>query len=106
MRSTVCERLHYGYPHEGCAEFGPPDEWPCGQPGVIVLRTTFTDVEWVRFALMESEDDVVKDAYDKMTSTITLCEECASESDSGVYGVPMLGEMPYGEELVTLEAVL
>jgi hypothetical protein len=40
-----------GYPHPGCAEFGPPDEWRCNGPAVKVAEITDKQYEftgWLR----------------------------------------------------------
>lgn len=35
--TPTCEWADYGYPHEGCAEFGPPDEFHCTDPARLVV---------------------------------------------------------------------
>lgn len=40
----MCQMVHYGYPHPGCAEFAPPDEIPCGREATH--RVEFIDRYW------------------------------------------------------------
>jgi hypothetical protein len=35
-----CYREFEGYPHPGCAEFGPPDVWMCPQYGPFTLTVS------------------------------------------------------------------
>ena len=61
-----CAFVEYGYPHEGCAEFGPADEVRCGAPATLLIRVTeqlcSDDVDDVAFcarhgAVVLAEDD-------------------------------------------------
>jgi hypothetical protein len=53
----TCEFEGSGYPHEGCAEFGPPDTWGCDRKAVA----------WVEFT---------SDGFaGRSTASFLLCEE-------------------------------
>lgn len=41
----TCDWYGEGYPHPGCAEFGPPDHWDCGDSAThrIVWRSLMPD---------------------------------------------------------------
>lgn len=61
----MCQRVMYGYPHPGCAEFAPPDEIPCGHEAT--RRVTYND-GWLEAA----GDDPFTVEY--------LCDRCVSET--------------------------
>lgn len=55
QRVVECEWVDYGYPHPGCAEFGPPDEIGCSVPATH-------EASWLDF-----------DGYEVWTERRRLC---------------------------------
>lgn len=68
----TCQWVAFGYPHEGCAEFGPPDTFTCGARARFVVHedAPWGNEEWfgcVEHALSCDEGG----AYQQIVRTVT-----------------------------------